>query len=325
MLQESNKKKTTMRGVQFIFKTSEGLSWILFSSEPMNLEFDAIGKALIKSVGPFDGIMRLAYIPATDPALNKTADDSTGLRRLIYHAGVYPTGGQVSWDFHTPLASTVSSTNQDEDIQSRYATVTFNYATQTMIDASHMSYDSAKPLLMLALPHHADVLNKRVLLKPEKFDLVFHTIKGPLTPVLGSSWSYDEPMTDIGFDGPLQDIPPSVRQKLFEQIDEDLDQVLPSSAENIYGFSKQVARLAQLTHIVTKIQRSEDESQTGMTLMEKAVALLSNYLETFLSSQVVDRLYFDANLGGLVSSNGLFDPNEDFGNGRYNDHHFHYG
>jgi endo-1,3(4)-beta-glucanase len=36
-------------------------------------------------------------------------------------------------------------------------------------------------------------------------------------------------------------------------------------------------------------------------------------------------MFFDENLGGLVSSDGLRDSGADFGNGRYNDHHFHYG
>jgi endo-1,3(4)-beta-glucanase len=34
---------------------------------------------------------------------------------------------------------------------------------------------------------------------------------------------------------------------------------------------------------------------------------------------------YDSNLGGLVTIDGLLNPQADFGNGRYNDHHFHYG
>jgi endoglucanase Acf2 len=320
-IDESDEKKTTIRGVQFMFKTAEGLSWIMFSSEPMNLEFDAAKKTTIKSSALFTGIIRLAHIPemnsnekTADP-YEKTADSSTGLRRLIYHAGVYPTGGQVSWEFHAPLSPATGATSSDKKSESsgRHATVTFNYVTQTMLDASHI------PLLMLALPHHADLLSASIMLKSKMFDLVFQSIKGPLTPVVGSTWSYTEPLLDIGIDGPFQEIDPRIRRQLLEQIDDDLGQLLPTSADNIFGFGKQIARLAQLTHIAKKVHKDGDQNngfETGIA--EKGTALLSNYLEMFLSSQVTDKLVFDSNLGGLVSTNGLLDPGEDFGNGRYN-------
>lgn len=326
-IDESDKNKSTIRGVQFIFKTAEGLSWIMFSSEPMNLVFDTARKTTIKSSAPFTGIIRLAHIPEMNSnetvsgPNEKTAESSTGLRRLIYHAGIYPTGGQVSWEFHSPLSSATGTTSQDQKTQNngRHATVTFNYATQTMLDTSHIPNEATKPLLMLALPHHADVLSPSVMLKSKKFDLQFHSIKGPLTPVVGSTWSYTEPLFDIGVDGPFQEIDPKIRRQLLEQIDDDLGQLLPTSAENIYGFGKQIARLAQLTHISKKLHKDVDQNSGFRTgIPEKGTALLSNYLEMFLSSQVTDKLVFDSNLGGLVSSNGLLDTSEDFGNGRYN-------
>jgi endo-1,3(4)-beta-glucanase len=351
-----------MRGVQFIFKTAEGLSWIMFSSEPMNLEFDTTKGTIIKSQAPFTGIIRLAHIPAksSNQTNYKVTDSSTGLRRLIYHSGVYPTGGQVSWVFHSsqPLSSSATSAGENGESNSRRATITFDFATKTMIDTSHMPNEVTKPLLMLALPHQAELLSNRVLLKPQTFNLVFQTIKGPLMPVVGDTWSYDEPLIDIGFDGVAKKINPAVRRILMEQIDDDLGMILPTSAENIYGFGKQIARLAQLTHIAKLLYQENNQGnqfQSGTGIPEKAQALLSNYLEVFLSSQVTDRLLFDSNLGGLVSSNGLMDKAEDFGNGRYveiqsyvdvvisnstnlrlshvllscpcryNDHHFHYG
>eukprot|EP00980_Cylindrotheca_fusiformis_P031796 scaffold26981_cov157-Cylindrotheca_fusiformis.AAC.5 len=326
-IDESDKKSTTIRGVQFIFKNAEGLSWIMFASEPMNLVFDTATRTTIKSSAKFTGIIRLAHIPETNSnqtvsdSDEKTADSSTGLRRLIYHAGVYPTGGQVSWEFHSPASSTTGTSTPDTKTQSsaRYATVTFDYATQTMLDTSHIPNEAAKPLLMLALPHHSNVLPTNVMLRSKKFDLVFHSIKGPLTPVVGSTWSYTEPLVDIGVDGPFKEIDPKIRRQILEQIDDDLDQLLPTSAENIYGFGKQISRLAQLTHISKKLHKDADQTNDFSTgLPEKGTALLSNYLEMFLSSQVTDKLVFDSNLGGLVSSNGLLDTAEDFGNGRYN-------
>ena len=39
----------------------------------------------------------------------------------------------------------------------------------------------------------------------------------------------------------------------------------------------------------------------------------------------IGSLVYDTSLGGILSKEGMKDPYSDFGNGRYNDHHFHYG
>jgi endoglucanase Acf2 len=166
-------------------------------------------------------------------------------------------------------------------------------------------------LLMLALPHHAELLPKSSLLNAKHFDLTYRCIKGTLTPVIGSTWSYDEPLLDLEFDGPLEDLDPGVRQTILDQVEDDLTRVLPTANENIYGFGKQVARLAQLTHIAHRLQ-----SGNASDILERSSTLLSSYLEMYLSGEVTDGLLFDSNMGGLVSANGLRDKGEDFGNGR---------
>ena len=61
------------------------------------------------------------------------------------------------------------------------------------------------------------------------------------------------------------------------------------------------------------------------TLFQQAKSSLYAALEGFLRGKVSDALVFDKNLGGMVSTDGLLNSNADFGNGRYNDHEFHYG
>jgi endo-1,3(4)-beta-glucanase len=317
--QDKDFKKTYLRGVQFIFKTPEGVSWIMFASEPINLVYDAVHKNRISSSAPFTGIIRLAYVPARDAA-DKTVDSSTGLRRLIYHAGVYPVGGQVSWEFHYPSSATAKSTAEKMDSTGKYATVHLSYATHTMTDNNLRPNSPANALLMLSLPHHAQLLPKNALLNQKHFDLSYRCIKGPMTPVLGSTWSYDEPLPDLDFDGPLRDIDHHVAQSILDQVEKDITTVLPTVTEDIYGFGKQVARIAQLAHISSRLQRPKNGNETtpdrASELLAKSSELLSGFLERFLSDQVVDGLVFDSNLGGLVSKNGLSDKAADFGNGR---------
>jgi endoglucanase Acf2 len=303
-----------MRGVQFIFKTQEGINWIMFSSEPMNLVYDSLRKTTIVSSAPFTGIIRLAYIPALD---NDSIISSTGLRRLIYHAGVYPTGGDVAWDFKTS-ASYVVKKPITSNSTSRTGTVHFNFKTQTMTDSSLRPNAATNGLLMFALPHHARLLPKNVMLNKKHFDLTYRCIKGPLTAVVGSTWTYEEPLLDLGFDGPLQGWDPSIRRTILDQVDKDLDRVLPNRAENIYGFGKQVARLAQLVHITHQLQADDSADDQAAKLLEKGSGLLLSYLEMFMSGNVADGVFYDSNMGGMVSANGLADKGEDFGNGRYN-------
>ena len=320
-LQEGN-DKTSMRGVQFMISSQEGAYWILFASEPITLVLDNSKRTTITSTTPFTGILRIAYIPAEE-ASDTSTFISTGLRRLIYHAGVYPTGAQISWDFHSqPTAPSKNKIANTTTSSSRKAAVHFSFATRSMTDdSSYRTNNAATGLLMLALPHHVQILPKSVQLNGKRFDLTYSCIKGPLTPIVGSDWAMEEPLPTLDFDdSPYHDLDPGVRQTILDQVADDMNRVLPTNDENVYGYGKQVARLAQLAHIAN-ILENEKESQSNDddkgSIASKVKELLMSYLENFLTSQVSDYLLYDGNIGGLVSKNGLSDKSADFGNGRY--------
>jgi Glycosyl hydrolase family 81 C-terminal domain len=237
---------------------------------------------------------------------------------------------------------------------------------------------------MLALPHHAELLPSNVQLGRRAFDTTYSCIKGQLTPILGTTWSYDEPLLTLGFDGDkgssssgsinggattsgsnsdgqqqqraLSDKSstsskkgleqwrdhPAVIRIILDNLQADVKLALPTRTENIYGFGKQAARLAQLAHIADVLRptttTSDDNSTTTTTtsmdpalvnelwkVSQEIQGQLRSSLYDLLSSNVSDSLVYDASLGGIVTMNGLLDSNADFGNGRYNDHHFHYG
>lgn len=164
--------------------------------------------------------------------------------------------------------------------------------------------------------------------------------------------TYDEMLTDIEFNDlnnteKLKSMNQDVRNTILDQVDQDLDRVLPTLTENVYGFGKQIARLANLAKIVydfqqasSNIENSDDESNKNSTaistsvqtdetkleqLSKKANGLLLKYLSAFLDDVNSDNLLYDANFGGIITRNGLLNRQADFGNGWYNDHHFHYG
>jgi endoglucanase Acf2 len=365
-----------LRGVQFILQSQEGVNWIVFASEPISFVFDSRVRTNVVSSKVFNGIIRLAVIPPSSK-LKDTNDgmvhisSSTGLRRLVYHAGVYPVGAKVDYDFGDPTADTTTTitakkvlsgitgaglTAQRKKISdTRVSNVHFHFTTKSINSNTNSPSSASKTtgLLMLSLPHHAVALTQSHVLDSTHFDLVFQCIKGAMTPVVGSSWTYEEKLLPLGFESNTPSSLSSstnvfadktISKILLDQIEEDLDIALPARNENIYGFGKQVARLAQLAHIADVLvqadgggpptQVSESNStvrsssnSNGLTgsgddrtdrIRERAANKLSSYLEMLLNNQLSDSLLFDASLGGLVSVDGLSDWNSDFGNGRYN-------
>ena len=139
-----------------------------------------------------------------------------------------------------------------------------------------------------------------------------------------------------------------VRDTILDQVEKDLQFLLPVPNENVYGFGKQVARLANLAKIVYEFQRhaptnsqndkevhAKSKAATGATnqqqkekldsLVMESSNLLYSYLSKFFHLIDSDNLVYDTNFGGIITWNGLLNMQEDFGNGWYNDHHFHYG
>lgn len=57
---------------------------------------------------------------------------------------------------------------------------------------------------------------------------------------------------------------------------------------------------------------------SGLAKLKVAFAL-------FAENKQTNPLCYDTTWKGLISKGGLCDPNADFGNTFYNDHHFHYG
>lgn len=58
---------------------------------------------------------------------------------------------------------------------------------------------------------------------------------------------------------------------------------------------------------------------------QQAMTTLTSTLTPWLTGTNPNALVYDKVYGGIISTNGVSDPNADYGNGYYNDHHFHYG
>mmetsp|Transcript_4781 Transcript_4781/g.9127 ORF Transcript_4781/g.9127 Transcript_4781/m.9127 type:complete len:1047 (+) Transcript_4781:1869-5009(+) len=353
-LESTDGQSVILNGVQFLVRAQENLSWMIFASEPITLALDS-SRRNIRSEEKFTGVIRFVLIPPPlhDNALKQNGNQyegislntSQGVKRLIYHAHTYPVGAKVSWDFQDIAATSTSQLlnsnhqdilqgSQDKVRDFTVGTVNFVFQVKSMnSDDCQSTPILDKTLLMLALPHHTAVLPSNMILN--EFDLEYQCIKGLMKPIVGSQWSYVEQLTDIGFDQDqdirnLQNLTFEQEQVILNQVDLDLGRVLPTLTENVYGFGKQIARLAQLCHIASILERPSFQSgatngTVSRVLTSRATGMLQDFLTKYLDGFSTDNLLYDINFGGIVTHNGILNMQEDFGNGWYNDHHFHYG
>lgn len=265
-------------GTEFKLVLSSGQTWMLYSSEEITFGYVSNNMAMEE---PFTGILRAAML---------TSDQDEGTLRRYSH--VYPIGGELAY-------ATEGDTME----------MTYNWKVGGGGDVSK--------LLMLALPHHADIMDSD---EYETVELTapFKCIKGEMIPVIGGTWTLKDTLPTTGWNSPLDvsDLDPAWVEEILASAQVDVDTSPPVSPDP-YNFGKALARLAR----VGLIAQSLGDEET----FEKASRQIGPYLAPWLDGENPDTLLYDTVWGGIVSGKGLEDWMEDFGNGWYNDHHFHYG
>ena len=234
---------------------------------------------------PIRGIIRVAILPLQ----NMEAAFST----LVNYIQRYPTGAQLTVTHPSPSQSLVIL---------QYTTVGIG------------------PLLMYALPHHLSLMAvtdegrlAQTALTP------IYCIKGKLKAVVGDIWRLNYNLQPVGWNYVLSE---AISLNHLDEIGKSLIQdvkntaILPSAVD-VYSFGKQISRMARLGVIADSLGIG-DVRQQALSIVEAA-------LLPWLQGQNSDQLLYDRIYGGLITTNGLLDPNSDFGNAYYNDHHFHYG
>ncbi len=163
--------------------------------------------------------------------------------------------------------------------------------------------------LMMTLPHHRDTLDG-ARLRP----LTMDTTKGTMQAASGSPWVLREELTRIQWGAP-RELNPAQEPALRSALKADLSQDVQAS--DTYFGGKQLAKLGRLAVIADEL----GEQAAADALRDK----LRDRLEPWLAEATPSRLVFDRSWGGLVSAEGITNPHAAFGQGYYNDHHFHYG
>ncbi|MDB4938188.1 MAG: uncharacterized protein JWP87_5160 [Labilithrix sp.] len=172
--------------------------------------------------------------------------------------------------------------------------------------------DGSSPL-MLALPHHAPRLATGMLGAPK-----LRTIRGEVGGVAAQRWSlrYDAPA--LGFTAPRA-IAASRREAVAQALAADSSFVPDATvvSQDPYFGGKQLAKLARLVLVAEEL---------GDTARADAMrARLAPLVQAWLDGTNGNPLVYETSWGGIVTTRGVADPGADFGQGWFNDHHFHYG
>ena len=204
------------------------------------------------------------------------------------------------------------------------ATFSGNTATMTF---TYTIAGSGTPLVF-ALPHHQDLMPSATYTSVQ-----LATLRGTMKAIQASTWTLSESLTTITWTTPNA-IPGSkyadIQTALNIEKNSLSDTVGNGWGVSPYYYGKYLAKMAQLILIAEQI----GDTTSATAIATNIKAQITSYLTAVPtgSAGVNGSGYRNALLyqggstwKGISTENGLNDMGADFGSGRFNDHHFHYG
>ncbi|KAK7723595.1 endo-1,3-beta glucanase [Botryosphaeria dothidea] len=184
-----------------------------------------------------------------------------------------------------------------------------------------------KTLFHYALPHHVQSFDSNTAARQTLLTLNT-TTKGVATGFTADSWTMIEENlpVDMSFapwsldKGNIPAISPTAQCAVVAAGESELQQDIPAQTnlDSMYFSGKGLAKFATIVYTVRDLGGNAAIANQGLEKLKAA-------FDVFVNNQQKNPLVYDRSWKGVVSSAGYNDPNADFGNSYYNDHHFHYG
>ena len=282
----------TFTGSKFKLALDNGQTWIVYFSSSVTLTLSA--SQVLTAGASFTGTVRAAFLSA----------DSGAEAALDASAACIPTGGTVAMSLSSAPTGYSIGYAAGYTAAAAAASASATY-TKTLTWAT----TGTGTLLTYAMPHHQDTL-----VSPTYAAGTVTTLRGSLRAVTGSTWTLGIPVPTVGWDNRS-----AIDSTKLSAVTSALanDKVFVPTVADPYFGGKSLAKAGRLTCIANVVG---DTAARG-TLLGNLRTVLNSYLAGGLST----KLRYDTVWGGVVSEAGLTDGSVDFGNGRYNDHYFHYG
>lgn len=277
--------------VKYNFLLEDGTTWIVYGWARSGSALDLVltNQGLAQSRNAFTGVVQIVKNPGSaDSAL----DDGSA---------IYPTG--------VTLSGSVSGASGSY-------TMTFTRGGTTTGN-----------LHVYALPHHVESFNSDTKSRLTSIRIQT-TTKGRAALVRGNAWTMTETnlptsMDFAPWDGTSKKTLSSAAKAAIlpiaqSEISQDMN--AQSNLDSMYFSGKALAKFAQIVYLTNDLLGNSGLAQAGLTNLKAAFSRFSGNKQQY-------PLTYESAWGGVVSSASYAtgDPNIDFGNAYYNDHHFHYG
>ncbi|RDB25146.1 putative endo-1,3(4)-beta-glucanase 2 [Hypsizygus marmoreus] len=193
----------------------------------------------------------------------------------------------------------------DYDISGDVGTLRFTWTVQ----------GNANNLLMLTWPHHRLKMQNPNF--PATSSLSYLTTKGYMYPAIGNIWNLRYNLPTITWNAPRTP-DASCRSSLIAGLEYEISH-LPAVAQpaDFYFFGGHVAMVSRLALIAEQVGRT-DLIQPVINYLKAMFGFLFNSASTAVPA-------YETSWGGIINRAGYNNVWVDYGNGYYNDHHFHYG
>jgi len=295
-------------------------------------------------------VIRMALVSQCNQPCNRGPDEPekneyTALLRE--HADFYP-GPETSVSYVMP---------KDGDDNTK-AELIFDWDAKRMSALSSCipPTEYADDMLAFALPHQIDRFSQFVLPNNKRYCKT--TLTGPSCLVRGKKWYIPQELPEINFRAkrpPKPEFIPMLSDALREDISFKMPYIQKRGGGDTYFSGKMLAKLARILFITEEVDflcgekgdpeyssYCKDSKRPSEEQFEEAIHELRSGVEIWINGTAETLFVYDTSWGGYVSCGCYVDSHNtctnqypncpafgdaglNFGNGYYNDHHFHYG
>ena len=355
----------SLTGTKFVIHLAQSdETWVLYASSAITLTCTNSkgptpgvlfgGSMRFEASSAWRGVLRAALLTncssgsslahcAPGTANGHTRDEMGAI--LDAHAATYPVGGVASSRVSRDAEAASGQQAAEPGSASGRVTVTYEWTTRDIrrpVEETRAAERKAAGMPLVLMPHHVPLLaTSAATLSGVSFPSVHGTCRLALLEH-ALSWRFELPLVATPFHAPRA-VPDAARPTLLSELATEAKWQVPpnyqSGAGDPYNAGKLLARLGRTALI------AEALGQQAL-----AAALAAN-LTTLVSRYAIhgpeNEWIYDETWGGLIACGcdyddckgtclghctnsfptcpSLADPGRDFGNGYYNDHHFHWG
>lgn len=232
----------------------------------------------------------------------KASSPFTGVLRLVM---LNETSHKTLLDQYSQVYPT--SVELDYSLTDSTGTLTFNWET----------VGDPNDLLMLTWPHHRISMQNPNY--PATTALSYLTTKGYMYSAVGNEWILLYNLTSILWDPPRA-LDSSCLSSVIQGLEYEVGQLDIANAPvpgDFYYWGGTLNAVARLAVIADNLGRPD--------LITPVIDYLETSFDYWFNKSATTLAAYETAWGGVINKAGATNVDIDFGNGFYNDHHFHYG